>query len=201
MIGPVADVIKTYLKSGLNHNTAQARFPVEPAKPCQFISAEVVHRDGNLGSDFSCDEPVTIRLRLLVREPQRGMILAFALDNLEGTRVVYSDIRDIDPSLTERLGVGLHTFETEIPPRLLTPNPYVVSIVSYLQFGGTIDKHPSCCEFSLTELANAIHQPQGVLGVKLPWNHRQSPLEQCSAPDDGHGLNSSITPQFASTRS
>ena len=72
MIAPVDDVIKSYLKSGLNHNTAQVRFPTDPAKPCQFVSAEILHGDGSLGSDFSCDEPVIIRLRFEVRQQKNG---------------------------------------------------------------------------------------------------------------------------------
>jgi lipopolysaccharide transport system ATP-binding protein len=192
MIGPVGDVVKAYLKAGLNHNTAQVRFPLDPALPCQFITVAVVHSDGNLGSDFSCDEPVKIRMQLLVREPEPGTILAFGIDNLEGTRVVYSDVRDTDPSVTERLGVGLHTFEIGVPPRLLAPTTYVVSVVSYLQFGGTIEHRPSCCEFTLTELANVIHQSQGVLGVQLPWNHRHSPAEHASAPGNWDGVADSL---------
>ena len=72
MIGPVDDVIRSYLKSGLNHNTAQVCFPTDPAKPCQFVSAEILHSDGSLGSDFSCDEPVVIRLRFEVRQQKTG---------------------------------------------------------------------------------------------------------------------------------
>ena len=105
-----------------------------------------------------------------------------AIQNLEGTRVIYSDIRDADPTVTERLGEGLHTFEIEIPPRLLAPTTYLVSVNSFIQFGGAIDDRPRCCEFTFTELANVIHQSLGVLGVQLPWNHRQSPPELSSAP-------------------
>ena len=66
-IGPIKEVIQSYLKAGLDYNTAQARFPIDRHKPCQYISAEILHGDGSLGSEFSCDEPVTIRLR--VRDP------------------------------------------------------------------------------------------------------------------------------------
>ena len=86
MIGPADDVIKSYLKSGLKHDTAQVHFPSDLTKPCQYISAEILRDDGSLGSDFSCDEPVTIRLCFEVREPQPGICLSFNIQNLEGTR-------------------------------------------------------------------------------------------------------------------
>src|SRR5262249_10333873 len=38
-IGPIKEVIRSYLKSGLNPNTAQASFPTDLAKPCQYVSA------------------------------------------------------------------------------------------------------------------------------------------------------------------
>ena len=72
MIGPVADGIKSYLTSGLNHDKAEVRFPVDTAKPCQYISVEVVRSDGSVGSEFSCDEPVTIRVRLEVRSASQA---------------------------------------------------------------------------------------------------------------------------------
>jgi lipopolysaccharide transport system ATP-binding protein len=181
MIGPVDDVIKSYLKSGLQHNTARVHFPSDLAKPCQFISAEILHDDGSLGSDFSCDEPVTIRLCFEVREPKPGIFLSFYIQNLEGTRVLYSDIRDTDPSVTERLGAGLHTFKIKIPPRLLAPTTYLLSIGSIIQFSGYVEHQQACCEFALRDLSNVIHQRTGVLGVQLPWDHRSSSADSDSA--------------------
>jgi lipopolysaccharide transport system ATP-binding protein len=181
MIAPIDEVVKNYLKSGLDHNRAQTRFPVDTAKPCQFVSAEILHRDGSLGTDFSCDEPVVIRLRFEVRQQKLGMSVSFSIQNLEGTRVLSSDIRDTDPAATERLGVGLHTFEIAIPPRLLAPATYVLSIYNYLQFTGLISQHV-CCEFTLRELASAIHQRGDVLGIQLPWDHQTASLKTASAP-------------------
>ena len=37
------------------------------------------------------------------------------LYTIDGVRVLYSDIRDGDPSIVERLGVGLHTFDDPSP--------------------------------------------------------------------------------------
>src|SRR5262249_32278765 len=74
-IGPIKDCVEMYLKSGLHSNPAQANFPIDPSKPCQYLSAEILHSDGNLGSEFVCDEPVIIRLRLKIREPSSGLVL------------------------------------------------------------------------------------------------------------------------------
>lgn len=175
-IGPAKDVIQTYLRSSLDHNTAQAHFPPDPSKPCQYTAAEILHGDGGLGSDFTCDEPVIIRLQFEVREPTPDTVVTLHIQNLEGTRVLFSDVRDTDPSIPERLGMGLHTFEIELPPRLLSPTTYVLTISSTIRFTGIIDEREACCEFTLRELSSRApalrHSRLGVLGIQLPWRHQ-----------------------------
>jgi lipopolysaccharide transport system ATP-binding protein len=174
--GPVKDVIQSYLRSSLDQNTASARFAADPNKPCQYIGAEILHRDGHLGSDFSCDEPVIIRLQFEIRESIPNLFLTFFLQNLDGTRVLFSDMRDRDPAFSERLDVGLHTFEIAVPPRLLAPTTYVLSIGSNIRFVGVADQQDACCEFTLRDLAMARSAlgRSSVLGVLLPWEHQRS---------------------------
>jgi lipopolysaccharide transport system ATP-binding protein len=170
-IGPIEDVIKTYLKMGLKQGTGRVHFPTTPAKPCQFVSVETLHSDGSLGSDFSCDEPVTIRFSLEAREKTAGTFLMFYIQNLEGTRVLFSDIRDTNPSDIPQIGVGLHAFEVEIPPRLLAPTTYLLTLICRIHFRGIIDERHTCCEFTLRDLLNPHANRQGISGALLPWNH------------------------------
>jgi lipopolysaccharide transport system ATP-binding protein len=170
-IGPIDDVIKTYLKSGLNEDTSRVCFPTDPAKPCQFVAAEILHSDGNPGSDFSCDEPLTIRLSVEVRESLPGICLSFCLQNLDGTRVLVSDTRDTDPSSINAMGVGLHTFNISIPARLLAPTTYLLALTCAVYFRGVIDERHACCEFTVRDLLNPLQRSHGVVGVLLPWEH------------------------------
>ena len=187
-IGPVGDVIKTYLKSGLSSNTAVAHFPANPRKPCQFISAEILHGNGDPGTEFSCDEPVTFRIRFEIRESIPSIFLTFYLQNLDGTRVLFSDIRDTDPSVVERLDLGLHTFEIQIPPRLLAQTTYLLSVCSMIRFTGVVDQHDACCEFTLRDLSTRMIVPgrTSVLGTLLPWNHRRNGAVDPSTLTDLH---------------
>ena len=177
--GPVKEVVQNYLKSKLNQNTAQAHFPSDPNKPCQYISAEIVRSDGELGSDFSCDEPVTIRLKFEIKEPALNVFLTISIHNLSMVLFgfFFSDVRDMDPAVTDRLSVGLHTFEISLPPRLLAPNTYVLSIRSVIRFMGVGDQHEACCEFALRDLSlvgTSMLDRSCVLGVLLPWHHERS---------------------------
>jgi lipopolysaccharide transport system ATP-binding protein len=175
-IGPIRDVIGTYLQSGSDHGTARGQFAVQPSKPCQFLTAEVLHVDGTPGSDISCDEPFIIRLRFEVRETIPGLKLWFTLLNLEGIRVFCSDVRDDDPSITERLGVGRHTFEITVPGQLLAPMTYLMNIGCINQIGDLLDFQMSCCEFKLHDLGTQRPDRPGFLSVLLPWGHQQELL-------------------------
>jgi lipopolysaccharide transport system ATP-binding protein len=178
-IGPTKDVIREYLKSGLDHNAAHARFGVEPEKPGQFLSAEILHGDGqSLSTDFSCDEPITIRLTYDVRREIAGNYLTLYLQNMEGTRVLFSDIRDLVPNIEEYLHAGVHTFTITIPPRLLAPTTYLLTVGSASKYTGVIDHRHDCCEFTLRDLKSQNQSRPGVLGIQLPWMHdRQHPVE------------------------
>jgi lipopolysaccharide transport system ATP-binding protein len=172
-IGRASDVIQTYLRSSLDENKAQIRFPIDRAQPCQFLSAAILHDDGNLGSDFSCDEPVIIRLQFEIREPVPSLFLTFSLQNLDGTQVLFSDIRDMDPSVSEHLDVGQHTFEITVPARLLAATTYLLTIDAGGRYAGILDHRNSCCEFTLRDLATQNQSRSGVLGIRLPWDRRE----------------------------
>jgi len=170
-IGPTKDVIKSYLKSGLDHNSALAQFQDDPAKPGQFRSAEILHADGSLGSDFSCDEPITLRLTYEVRQPVLDCYLTLYLQNIEGTRVLFADLRDTVSDTNEVLQPGTHRFSVTIPSRLLAATTYLLSIGSAAKYAGVIDHHHDCAEFTLRDLSTQHQWRRGVLGIQLPWQH------------------------------
>ena len=178
MSGPVKDVIKSYMKSGLNHNAAYAEFEIDSAKLGQFLAASILHSDGSsLSTDFSCDEPITIRLTYEVRQVVAGTYLTLYLQNIEGTRVLFSDIRDKSPDIGERLGVGTHTFTVTIPSRLLAPTTYLLTIGSAGKYAGVLDHRHDCCEFTLRDLDTQNQSRPGVLGIQLPWHRFEAQHE------------------------
>lgn len=174
MMGPVKEAIELYLKSSLDHNSAQARFAIDPSKRSQFISVDLLHSDGSPGSEFESDEAVVIRICYGVHHADRDIRLTFYLQNLEGTRVLFSDVCDLDPSISERMEVGRHIFDIEIPAQLLAPSTYLLTVGSIDAYNGTIDGHHACCEFTLRDLSPQNQSRSGVLGIKLPWVYRQS---------------------------
>ena len=184
--GPVNDVIESYLKAGLDHNPAQNFFPVDGRKLFQFVSAEVCHANGTLGSEYNCDEPIVIRLRFEVRTPAAGTVMTFSIHNLQGIEVLFSDFRDASGGTGDRLAAGVHTFEITIPPRLLAPNTYLLSLKAGIEFTGHVEHREACCEFSLRDFSHRLDTSQrsSVLGVLLQWNLEHWQPADASAPSD-----------------
>ena len=166
MVAPIRTVIESYLGSSLDHNPAHAQFAADLSKPVQYISAEILHDDGGLASEFSCDESVTIRLIYEVRSVVPGTFLTFSLRTIEGTTALFSDIRDRDVSAPERLSIGKHAFEIKIPPRLLSATTYRLDVTTSSKISGVLDHRRDCCEFTLRDLA-APNQT-------APWHRRGS---------------------------
>jgi homopolymeric O-antigen transport system ATP-binding protein len=175
-IGPVKQVVESYLKAGLDHNPAQIRFPNDAHRPFQYISAELLRADGTASSDFSCDESVTIKLQVEIRQPTIGLVLTFSIENFDGTQIVFSDFRDCNKGSDEQLARGLYTFEITIPPRLLATGTYVLNLNAGIEFTNEIEHREACCEFTLRDLSRRLDTVARscVLGVLLPWNRRYS---------------------------
>ncbi|MDG3008120.1 ABC transporter ATP-binding protein [Paludisphaera mucosa] len=182
LIGPVDEVIRAYMKSDSDRGASGAQFAEDLSKPSQFVEVEVLHEDGSRASDFTCDEPIRIRMVYQVRKPVMETYISFYVQNMEGTRVLHSDVRDLTPEHTEALGIGTHTFEVVIPARLLAATGYVLTVGSAAMFTGVLDHHYDCCEFTLRDLNSRDQSRPGVLGVQLPWC-RESTL---ATADAGH---------------
>ena len=118
-IGPIEDVIKHYLKSGLEHQDGPGRVPrrsrpspASSSRPRSSTTTAAPGRNSVATSRSSSASRFEIRRPIPDTDPD-----VHRLSHLDGIRVLFSDVRDGDPSIAERLGVGLHTFEIRIPGR------------------------------------------------------------------------------------
>jgi len=169
--GPVADVIKTYMRSGSKPSESFVRFPVEKDRPGQFLTAEIMHQDGTHGVDFSSDEPIHLRFQLQLEEINSLIILQLFVRNSDGVLVLHSDARDKDFEISERLTKGLHTFNLVLPPELFTPGSYTLSVRAHQHLGGDLDFRENYCEFAIRNLQSKVRQA-GIVGTRIRWQHQ-----------------------------
>jgi hypothetical protein len=182
MDAPIRDVIGGYLNAISDHRSARAAFAVDPSKPCQYLSAAITREDGEPSAEFGCDEPFVIRLEFEVRRYMPNIKLYLDLYTQDGARVLCSDVRDRDPSVIERLGVGVHTFEMRVPGHLLAARTYLMNIACEYLNHELVDGHLACCEFTLRDTLSPWPDRPGFFGVLLPWGHRHEPAPAAPSP-------------------
>ncbi|AMV40853.1 ABC transporter ATP-binding protein [Planctomyces sp. SH-PL62] len=189
MTGPVQEVIRSYMKATSDLAAAGTSFEEDPSKPGQFRKLEVLHADGSTSADFSCDEPITLRITYEVRRPVRQNYLTFYIHNMEGTRVLHSDFRDLDLGHIDALQrPGVHVFEAVIPARLLGSSGYQITLDSTATFIGCLDHRAECCEITLRDLTLRDEARPGVIGARIPWTLQSSaaaPVAEAVEADAG----------------
>jgi ABC-type polysaccharide/polyol phosphate transport system ATPase subunit len=85
--GPSVDVIRGYIR-GAFEETPQVEFALEPDRRVQLLSAAIVDAAGKVVDVPQRGEPLTLTVRLVVREPLPLVDLAFSIQDRRGIRVL-----------------------------------------------------------------------------------------------------------------
>lgn len=168
--GPVDEVLAAYMKNDSEGAMSAAQFDLDPDKPHQFLKAELLHADGSRASDFASHEPIRIRLEYQVRNLVRACHPQFAIHNMEGLRVIVSDVREVHADIADALAPGRYVFDIVIPPDILAPNTYTLSASTGSLANGLMDQRPDCCEFTISNLSNRFLSKGSILNLPLPWS-------------------------------
>jgi lipopolysaccharide transport system ATP-binding protein len=179
--GPIDQVLRAYMKNDSEGAASVAQFPLDPDKPHQFVKVELLHEDGSRASDFAGDEPIRIRMEYLVRREVLGCHPQFLVQNTEGLRVLLSDVREVHPEIVDDLPPGLYAFEAVIPPNILAPNSYVLSVRTGSLGAGRMDHREECCEFTISNLNTLFASKGSVLNLPLPWSRQAVEAETASS--------------------
>ena len=167
--GPTQEIIPLYLKSGEASETCQVRFDTVPVRPSQFTSVGFYGTDGIPTSEISCDDPISIRIEYEVREKVYGLYFAFYLQNSIGVTAIFSDSRDAGKLESNDLSVGRYALDIVIPPRLLAPDRYFLTIGSAASGSGHVHNVQSCCSMVLHDFSTSRQSRPGVIGTILDW--------------------------------
>jgi ABC-type polysaccharide/polyol phosphate transport system ATPase subunit len=88
--GPSEEIVERYLRSAVGQ-TAVAEFDADAGKPAQLLYAAVTDEGGNVIDEPRRDEPFTLCLRFVVREPIPGLDVAVSLQNHAGVQLLEED--------------------------------------------------------------------------------------------------------------
>jgi ABC-type polysaccharide/polyol phosphate transport system ATPase subunit len=85
--GPSADIVETYLRSSIG-TAARSTFAADSKRAAQLLAVEITDENGNPHDAPRRDEPLTISVRFIVREPIPGLAVAMSLSNHAGIQLL-----------------------------------------------------------------------------------------------------------------
>ena len=88
--GPSEEIVERYLRSAVGQ-TAVAAFDSDPRKPAQLLYAAITDESGKVIDEPRRDEPFTVCLRFVIREPVPGLDIAVSLQNEAGVQLLEED--------------------------------------------------------------------------------------------------------------
>ncbi len=155
VIGQTSSVVNAYMLNGATEISSEKVFPDDPEKLVQLKKISLWDWQGNATQNFSCDNPVNIKLEIQVRKQTPGLYGYLGIDKSDGTKVLVSDTYDAG-NLLDNLPVGMYTIMVTIPPRTLGHGDYLIvySLSSRATNNHIIDMGVNICGFSLDDFTS-----------------------------------------------
>jgi lipopolysaccharide transport system ATP-binding protein len=179
--GPIAEVLGRYMMSLQEPVRALCDEDDGGRSTVSFRSVELLRNGTQRTETLLTGEPVTIRVQLEVRRPQKGMYLGVGLHDDWGRLVFALHSREAGLDLAEELG-GLVQLDIEIPRLLLLPGLFHVRLTAVASEGAFAEGHvlqeiPSAMSFQVLPKdfsghGHCFQQGHGVM--LLPFQMRAS---------------------------
>ena len=170
---PAQEAVQKYLAESAVVDS-DAVFDEEEEKDAQFTSVRIADEHGHDMSEFGIEQPIVLEMDFLVRRTIPGLYLNWYLESPEGVIVFFSDIRDDKRYADFVLEPGLHRFRSIVPPWLLGPNTYYLSLGSASmrsRKGFSVDQQQQACSFTINDFQSYRgHRRPGIIGALVPWD-------------------------------
>ena len=133
-IGQTEKIVKNYLGSiyeSMRSDSNKAGYQYEKfddKKDVELIKACVMDKTGLVRNNFSCDEPITIRLNYNVRKVIPDLFGYFEISTVDEVVVMESVSNDMEVDPINSLPVGRHYVDIIIPSRSLGHGKYYVHV-------------------------------------------------------------------------
>lgn len=179
--GQTVAVVDAYMLNGISDLAAERVFPDDLKKDAQLKKITLLDRDGNITQNFDCDNPVNIRLDILVRKSLPGLYGYLGINRPDGTQVLVSDSFDGGISNPmDAMAVGMNSMMLSIPPRTLGHGEYIVhfSMTSPSADNFAVDAPGVVCGFGLDDFTSKRgNQRAGYFSTLLPWRRLERASE------------------------
>lgn len=170
MAGPTQEVVHRYLSEGVEQELSW--IPRHPSqREFEYHSVSVLRGDMHEPSDaIPGDVPIDVVFDFSIVRPLSEGRIELRLANEYGELLFTSTSADVDSRRNHPWTVGRHTFTCHIPPDLLAPGPYRISVTH--PFGGYDTLHENILSFQVTEQNSvaAIDGRGGKIAPRLDWS-------------------------------
>jgi hypothetical protein len=128
----------------------------------------------------SCD-PLHVQVEYVVNEPIMGAhVFCYFEESASDTTILGIGDADMMPLRLEAREAGRYVGEFELPPFLLNPGIYHLTVSLEMPFGEVFDKRHRAVTFRVvdTKSKRARWYPQkrpGFLGIEVPWHYTEQP--------------------------
>ena len=128
-IGQSEKVVKKYLGQIFHIQRAEfERKDIDPKKDIQLVKAYTTDSNELVRENFTCDDPITIKLEYDVKKPIPGLYGYLDISTDDGVTVLVSISDDLKDNPINNLSAGNSIVEIVIPPRVLGHGKYHVDI-------------------------------------------------------------------------
>jgi ABC-type polysaccharide/polyol phosphate transport system, ATPase component len=169
MIGPTQEVVHRYLSEGVENELSW--IPRHSSKrEFEYHSVSVVRADTRESTDaIPADAPIDVVFEFSIVGPLAEGRIELRLADEYGELLFTTTSADIDGRRNHPWHMGQHEFTCHIPPNLLAPGSYRISITH--PFGGWDTLHDNVLTFHITEQNSvaAIDGRAGKIAPRLNW--------------------------------
>ena len=169
MMGGTPQVVHRYLSEGVQHELSW--IPRHSSKrEFEYHSVSVLRGDTHEPSDaIPGDAPIDVVFDFSIVGPLSDSRIELRLADQYGDLLFTTTSADIDGRRNHTWPIGRHVFTCHIPPSLLAPGPYRISVTH--PFGGYDTLHENILSFHVTEQNSvaAIDGRPGKIAPRLNW--------------------------------
>jgi lipopolysaccharide transport system ATP-binding protein len=168
-IGPTAAVVSHYMSQGLTD--LMAWHPEEKTSEVFEYHEVAIEHAGRSRSEeaFASDEPVILLFDYAVKGSITPGRLSFRVAREDGLVVLTTSNTDVVPTPNVPWPAGRHRLRCTIPPGMLAPAKYFVTISEPLELGNTL--HENILSFTVSDQNSLVarDQREGVIAPLLEW--------------------------------
>jgi lipopolysaccharide transport system ATP-binding protein len=169
MVGPTQEIVRQYLSEGVEQELSWV--PRHPSnREFEYHSISVVRGDTQEPSDaIPGDAPINVVFDFSIVSPLSEGRIELQLADEYGDLLFITTSADMDKRQAHEWTVGRHVFTCHIPPNLLAPGPYRISVSH--PFDGYATMHKNILSFQVTEQnsVGAIDGRAGKIAPRLDW--------------------------------